>query len=113
MDELKKMENWLAENAAKYEWTFERQDIKSPFSGFVPGLGILDNDRHQILVFDKSHNVIWDAICHNGSYGYEQGLLEISGTLVNEEEDGDTVAGFLTSEDIVERIVRQYKPVTV
>lgn len=45
----------------------------------------------------------WDAICHSFSYGHEEGLLEIMGTLVD-EEIGDTVEGCLTAEEILRRI---------
>lgn len=43
-----------------------------------------------------------DAICHNGSYGRHDGLLEMMG-LVNEEEVGDSVEGWLTAEQVFER----------
>lgn len=58
--------------------------------------------RHQIIVYDKKGNKIWDAICHKGSYGYEQGLLEIYGTIVR--PCGDSVEGWLTADDVIERI---------
>jgi hypothetical protein len=43
-----------------------------------------------------------DAVCHSGSYGHERGLLEIMG-LVNEEEVGDEVEGWLTAVQVFER----------
>lgn len=45
---------------------------------------------------------ISDAVCHSGSYGHQKGLLEIMG-LVNEEEVGDEVEGWLTAEQVFER----------
>ena len=45
-----------------------------------------------------------DAICHDGSYGKEGGLLEIMGNLVDETKTEDTVEGYLTAEDILNRI---------
>ena len=45
---------------------------------------------------------ISDVVCHSGSYGHELGLLEIMG-LVNEEEVGDSVEGYLTAEEVCER----------
>lgn len=60
--------------------------------------------RNQIIVYDKHGNQEWDAICHQGSYGYEQGLLEIYGNIVDYEKDGDSVAGWLTAEDVIKRI---------
>lgn len=44
----------------------------------------------------------WDAICHLGSYGHENGLLEIYGSIVQNEND--TVEGYLTAEEILERL---------
>lgn len=43
-----------------------------------------------------------DAVCHSGSYGRHDGLLEMMG-LVNEEEVGDAVEGWLTAEQVFER----------
>lgn len=45
-----------------------------------------------------------DAICHDGSYGKKTGLLEIMGDLVDETKTMDTVEGWLTAEDILNRI---------
>lgn len=44
----------------------------------------------------------WDAICHRGSYGHEQGLLEIMGSIVRNDEDD--VEGYLSAEDILSRL---------
>ena len=44
----------------------------------------------------------WDAICHSGSYGHEQGLLEVMGTVAREVEDD--VEGWLTAEEILQRL---------
>lgn len=60
-------------------------------------------DRHQIVVHDKDGNRVWDAICHYGSYGCNDGLLEIMGTIVR-QETCDTVEGWLTADDVIERI---------
>lgn len=46
----------------------------------------------------------WDAICHSGSYGHEQGLLEVMGTIAREVEDDDDVEGWLTAEEILQRL---------
>ena len=45
----------------------------------------------------------WDAICHMGSYGHENGLLEVMGNTVN-RCPYDSVEGFLTAETILERV---------
>jgi hypothetical protein len=89
MSELDKLEQYLKDNGIGYERIDENVDTWG---------------RHQIKVFGSDSEIAWDAICHRGSYGFEQGLLEIYGTLVDEEKDGDSVAGWLTAEDVIKRI---------
>ncbi len=49
---------------------------------------------------------LWDAVCHSFSYGHDRGLLEIMGDclLTNEERKWDSVQGYLTAEDVMERV---------
>lgn len=39
----------------------------------------------------------WDAICHNGSYGHERGLIEVMGL----PQCGDDVIGYLTTAEVL------------
>ena len=55
-------------------------------------------DGWQVWVNDGE----WDAICHEGSYGHEDGLLEIMGSIVQSEYD--SVEGCLTAEEILARL---------
>jgi len=57
--------------------------------------------------YPDTENCICDAICLSGSYGCDSGLLEIMG-LVNEEEVGDSVEGYLTAAEVFERIKEHY-----
>lgn len=95
MSELDKLEQYLKEKEIPYE----RIDQK--------GVGSYVLDRHQIIVYDcygiTGHR-LWDAICHWGSYGYEEGLLEVMGDAVVRESDGDSVCGFLTAKDVIDRL---------
>lgn len=92
MSELDKLEKYLKEHG--YEYTREDFD------------GILPYDRkHQIIVY-KNGKRLWDAICHPGSYGYEEGLLEIYGDIVWCDIDGDSVRGWLTANNVIARIER-------
>lgn len=43
----------------------------------------------------------WDAVCNDMSYGHEQGLLEVMGSISNRPND---VEGWLTAEDILARL---------
>ena len=48
--------------------------------------------------------VVMDAIEHRGSYGSEDDLLEIMGLLTEEEEKEDSVKGWLTAQEVFDRI---------
>ena len=60
-------------------------------------------DGYQIGVNNpKTQEYKWDAVCHNFSYGHDEGLLEIMGDIV--DNDYDAVEGWLTAEDILKRL---------
>ena len=63
-------------------------------------------DRHQICVPNQD-DCLWDVICQEGSYGYEEGLLEAYGDIVDIQKVGDEVEGYLTAQDIIERIEKR------
>lgn len=68
----------------------------------------------QIVVFDqdlnpKSEDWAWDAVCHSGSYGGKDGTLEIMGKLVDRTKTDDSVEGWLTAEEILERVDKEVK----
>lgn len=91
MNELDKLQKYLKEHG--YEYT--REDVnKYPYT-----------DIHQIIVY-KNGERSWDAICHHGSFGYKEGLLEIMGDIVWDDIDGDSVRGYLTADDVIARIER-------
>lgn len=102
LTELNTLERYLKEHDIPYR----RIDDTGTYSSS----GDYRCDRHQIMVYaDKNYllsskNWIWDAICHYGSYGHEQGLLEISGSLVDETKTGDSIEGYLFASDIIERL---------
>ena len=49
------------------------------------------------------------VIEHDGSYGREQDLLEIMGLLTDKELQNDDVVGFLSAENVFERIKKHYE----
>lgn len=53
-----------------------------------------------VRYYGHGEELICDAICHSGGYGHEEGLLEIMGLTRN----GDSVEGWLTSEEVFDRI---------
>lgn len=93
-DDLEKMV--VEEAGIKIE--YERTDTPPLFPQFKEMTG----ERHQIAVMRKGKR-LWDAICHPGTYGWKEGLLEIMGSLVK-LSDGDKVVGWLTAQDVIDRI---------
>ena len=94
MSEIDKLEEYLKEVGANY--TRIDQDEKRDEDG-----RIMQTEAHQIIVFDEKDKRQWDAICCFGSYGYEHGLLEVMGKIV--EKSGDVV-GWLTAEEIIKAL---------
>ena len=66
-------------------------------------------DAPQVWYPNRKHAVC-DAVCNKFSYGGKDGLLEIMG-LVDEEEGGDDVEGYLTAEEVANRIFEHYHKV--
>ena len=96
MTEIDKLEEYLKEIGAKYERTDTEE--KRDEIGRIEAL-----DCHQIIVFDDNGKRLWDVVCHRGSYGWEQGLLEAYGKIVEKSRD---VVGWLTAEKIIEVLKR-------
>lgn len=51
---------------------------------------------------------VCDVICHEGSYGYKEGLLEMMGLLTEEEAEDDDVVGWLSAVEVFLRIQSDY-----
>ena len=63
------------------------------------------------LIYPAEGAVICSVIEHDGSYGRDQDLLEIQGLMTQGEmeDSGDTVLGYLSAENVFNRIKRQYR----
>lgn len=93
---LDRVEEYLKEKGIKYT---RYDELRSAHVEWI--------DRHQIAVPSlKEGEYQWDVICHFGSYGGDEGLLEIMGCIVNQEKVGDSVEGYLTSDEVIERVER-------
>lgn len=66
----------------------------------IPGV----MERHQIKSTDTDEkgNPKWDFICHSGSYGSEEGLLEYWSLKMT--DSGEDPSGWLTAEEVVAKI---------
>lgn len=52
---------------------------------------------------------VCSIIEHCGSYGREEDKLEIMGLLTEEEKQHDSVKGYLTAEEVFDRILRDWE----
>lgn len=93
LTELDKLEAYLKAKDIRYH----RHDVQERVGQYVV-------DQHQIVVLDRKGRRAWDAICQTGSYGYEEGLLEVMGRPVVCESDGYDVDGWLTAAEVIARL---------
>lgn len=70
------------------------RDIGFKTTSFLDGI--------QIIVEDGD----WDAICHSGSYGHENGLIEVMGL----PQCQDDVIGYLTAKEVL-KMVDETRPI--
>lgn len=68
-----------------------------------------ESNGYQIL-YPDAEDVVCSVIEHQFSYGNEKDLLEIQGLMTKEEEEEqhDSVLGFLTAENVFERIGKHF-----
>lgn len=68
------------------------------------------NDGWQVCypVSTAEPGIVMDAIEHFGSYGKDDDKLEIMGLLTPEEYEYDSVLGYLTAEEVFERIRKHH-----
>ena len=67
------------------------------------------SDGYQVIYTAGGFDWILDAVQHHFSYGNELDLLEIMGLLTPEEEEIDSVKGFLTAAEVFDRIKRHWE----
>lgn len=90
MYEMIKLWTYLIDNNYNVRWQYYKKHI-----GY-------ENEYlyiNQIIVYDENNERLWDAICQYGSFGYEQGLIEIYGVICND------VVGYLTADDIINNYI--------
>lgn len=77
-----------------------RQQIQDAIKDQYPAYSI------QII---KNGKVLCDAVEHTLSYGNEEDLLEIMGGLTEEEQENDSVLGYLTAKEVFKRFKYCYE----
>lgn len=77
-----------------------RQQIQDAIKDQYPAYSI------QII---KNGKVLCDAVEHTLSYGNKEDLLEIMGGLTEEEQENDSVLGYLTAKEVFKRFKYCYE----
>lgn len=85
----------------KLKELLEKGNIPFEFKNFYDG--------YQIIIKNKNNFRIADAIENEYSYGSEEDLLEIMGGVTEEEEEFDSVRGWLSSEEVFKRFKYCYE----
>jgi hypothetical protein len=88
----------------------EKAEIPFEFGEYMGGYHLCypkknDPDCVEKETFDR----VCSVIEHDGSYGREQDLLEIMGLLTDKELQNDDVVGYLSAENVFERIKKHYE----
>ena len=100
LTEDKDMDGWWARKRSEDNRGVVHRDIMYLFEERIDDKDIVKN-LFGDFVEDMIENgyYVSDVICHRGSYGYQEGLLEQYG-LVDDSGEGDDVMGFLTANDV-------------
>ena len=88
----------------------EKEEI--PFSFLDRGKKYMDFEFWQIVYPDidpRDGDYVCSVIEGDWSWGREEDLLEIKGLLTEEEEEEDSVKGWLSAEEVFNRIKNHYK----
>lgn len=71
-------------------------------------VGIAQYEHYQIILLDEKGDRIVSVVQGSCTYGGDNNKLEIMGLLTPEEEEHDSVVGWLTAEEVYERIMNYY-----
>ena len=97
LTQMNKLEAYLKEHNIPYD----RIDKEERFEEAPHCKYIVECELHQIIVPHQDQKRQWDVICNRGSYGHNEGLLELMGNIVRAN---DSVEGWLTADDVIKRI---------
>ena len=94
--EIQKLHEMLLDAGVEHEFVERNKFLRD--SGFDWG--------YQICVYRPDGERLISVIEGFGTYGNANDLLEIMGLLTPEEEELDSVCGWLTADDVFDRIVK-------
>ena len=111
MIEILKLKQMLEKENIPFEFTDDKNNYKEIVA--TNNLELIkaakDLEKSYRIIIYKYGKRLCDVIYGYGSYGYEQGLLEIMGGLTQEENENSSVLGYLTAKEVFKRFKYCYK----
>lgn len=95
----------------KLEEMLERADIPFEFQEVFTDSAYEKGYQIGYPVLPPNNNNICSVVEHGFSYGHRDDLLEIMGLLTDEERENDSVVGWLSAENVFDRIKKHYEGV--
>ena len=115
MIEILKLKQMLKKANIPFEFTDDKNHYKEIEAtnnlALIKAAKDLKNS-YRIIIY-KYGKRLCDVIYGYGSYGYEEGLLEIMGGLTQEENENSSVLGYLTAEEVFKRFKYCYDNDTI
>ena len=107
--EIFRLKKMLEEANIPFEFTDDLFNIKDIASNTIYFRRYYPSYQIKIYKNGAKEERICDVIQHCGSYGNQQDLLEIMGGLTEEEQENDSVLGYLTAEEVFKRFKQCYE----
>lgn len=102
--EIHKLHQMLLEAGIKHEWNDRRKQFDP--DGQLAAMGFDHDYGWQVRVRDAQGYTVVSAIQGWCTYGVECDRIEIKGLLTPEEKEQDSVAGYLTAQEVFDRIMK-------
>ena len=83
-------------------------DLEYEFYDRSIDIGEYKHYHYQIILLDEKGDRIVSVVQGSCTYGGDNNKLEIMGLLTPEEEEHDSVVGWLTADEVYERIMNYY-----
>ena len=104
MKEIERLHEKLIEAGIEHEWIDRTPRGYEEFTRRHPGWFKGKTWGWQIIIHKPDGERLVSAIEGYGTYGYEDDKIEIMGLLTPEEEEYNSVAGWLTADEVFQRI---------
>lgn len=107
--EIFRLKKMLEEANIPFEFTDDSFHVKDKISKYIQLKWLYPSYQIKIYKSGVKEEKICDVVQNLWSYGNKQDLLEITGGLTEEEQENDSVLGYLTAEEVFKRFKQCYE----